>query len=1022
MELANKQDSLGEHSEDLKHKNDAEVRGSVGEGAVPALASPKGNAEKARVARESRQQKGGQIEAGKDKRESGGGVPLPDDIRRRMEKKLHADFSKVKIHKGGEHADAMNAHAFTQGTDIFFAPGQGPENEHVLAHELTHVIQQGGAPATARDAKDGKVGERGDATEKEAESVADAVKDGKEAPEVKQKDASGATRRFGAGKYGHGGIEAEAGTGEKEPDAADPRAEGVKEMYSGNFMRDMNQVNVPLIIEGLQGLPKDPLMSPKGAAIGAKGAHDITTSVIQALAILELGPKVAETLVTGGEIDKGGNKTEDHIGSYKTEEHIDNPMGTGDADLIVNNSDPNAKDKKGNKIEVGAPRPAEGTVATHPGPDGKDLATLGAGGAAVKPADADRDAQEKGSAFDKGQQVENQNLYKVSDEGLSNHIFNSSEATKHRWLKAADLGPTPLGRSEYGAGSHAVEDYFSHSNFVEVGLNSYIRDALQSKGKKGENKAATKFADTVVDSNNTKGGEAGKTKQGYYVDTLYDAKVDDKKGPKGNKKRQAITTGSFGGDDSKVSIAHILLPGLPKLQDALMKAVDQMFGIADASGGEGGWSHISAMLSGTPQGAAAVRILEGFNSEGMVAPVPDITLKWKTMPVSPGLFGKPWTVSIPYGLDHSTSSVPIGQAVTTYAGIYKKAKDMVAIVQKAAALAKKLLIPLDWLVELIQAEVQKIEQTIKKAIKSQVSAGLVAIVDSLSGRTAKEKADAKKTGTPADAKDPDGEFKKDLGDALNYFHEGVEKIEEKTSIESRLKNGDLSKMPQERVEALVGPVKKIHTQTTDSNGKVVQRDYYESVNPLPPSHSEISKDHEPYSEHDKKGGDGDLDRHKDPKADAGDAQGSAFFGLARSLALEAVKHNDAQLQVVWQSRGTVFGDKDAYKYKSEIDPANSDKIQAGVQAAADQRAKDEEKRSKADGSHFAQRDAEGKEKDTMQMTGVQQLMNLVDLFISHPDDSTWWKPIFDAYIAKDPESVYQGIIRRNKTREERNLK
>lgn len=79
----------------------------------------------------------------------GQGNPMADDIRQEMEGKLHADFSRVSIHTSGD-ADALckqlSARAFTVGNDVFFAAGEyAPTTEagrKLLAHELTHVVQQ----------------------------------------------------------------------------------------------------------------------------------------------------------------------------------------------------------------------------------------------------------------------------------------------------------------------------------------------------------------------------------------------------------------------------------------------------------------------------------------------------------------------------------------------------------------------------------------------------------------------------------------------------------------------------------------------------------------------------------------------------------------------------------------------------------------------------------------------------------------------------------------------------------------
>jgi hypothetical protein len=79
----------------------------------------------------------------------GGGNAMQGDTRSFMENRFGADFSDVKIHTGNEPAElnqALNAKAFTVSNNIFFNSGQyQPETDsgkHLLAHELTHVIQQ----------------------------------------------------------------------------------------------------------------------------------------------------------------------------------------------------------------------------------------------------------------------------------------------------------------------------------------------------------------------------------------------------------------------------------------------------------------------------------------------------------------------------------------------------------------------------------------------------------------------------------------------------------------------------------------------------------------------------------------------------------------------------------------------------------------------------------------------------------------------------------------------------------------
>lgn len=71
---------------------------------------------------------------------------IPDDVRQRMESAFATDFSSVRVHPDSSQAPEVGALAYTQGTDIHFAPGQfKPETSsgrQLLGHELAHVVQQ----------------------------------------------------------------------------------------------------------------------------------------------------------------------------------------------------------------------------------------------------------------------------------------------------------------------------------------------------------------------------------------------------------------------------------------------------------------------------------------------------------------------------------------------------------------------------------------------------------------------------------------------------------------------------------------------------------------------------------------------------------------------------------------------------------------------------------------------------------------------------------------------------------------
>ncbi len=88
-----------------------------------------------------------------------GGESLPGDVQTEMGARFGHDFSKVRIHadSGAAHsAQALGAQAYTFGQDIAFGPGKfAPETRRgrqLLAHELTHVVQQGRGIASAESA------------------------------------------------------------------------------------------------------------------------------------------------------------------------------------------------------------------------------------------------------------------------------------------------------------------------------------------------------------------------------------------------------------------------------------------------------------------------------------------------------------------------------------------------------------------------------------------------------------------------------------------------------------------------------------------------------------------------------------------------------------------------------------------------------------------------------------------------------------------------------------------------------
>jgi hypothetical protein len=112
------------------------------------------------------------------------GASLPDQVREQMERSFGADFSSVRVHADSLATSAngvMGARAFTAGNDIHFAPGQfAPDNaagRQLLAHELTHVVQQrSGSPLAATRVKSPQ------SAEAEAQLASYAAAAGEQAP------------------------------------------------------------------------------------------------------------------------------------------------------------------------------------------------------------------------------------------------------------------------------------------------------------------------------------------------------------------------------------------------------------------------------------------------------------------------------------------------------------------------------------------------------------------------------------------------------------------------------------------------------------------------------------------------------------------------------------------------------------------------------------------------------------------------------------------------------------------------
>lgn len=132
--------------------------------------------------------------AGRINANRGGGQSLDSSTQDKMGTSMGYDFSNVRVHTSPE-SDQLNksvgAKAFTTGSDIFFSQGSydpgSTGGKELLAHELTHVVQQGtgkagggGGPMT--------VNTPGDRHEQEADSIAESISNAPAAPVQMQEE------------------------------------------------------------------------------------------------------------------------------------------------------------------------------------------------------------------------------------------------------------------------------------------------------------------------------------------------------------------------------------------------------------------------------------------------------------------------------------------------------------------------------------------------------------------------------------------------------------------------------------------------------------------------------------------------------------------------------------------------------------------------------------------------------------------------------------------------------------------
>lgn len=153
-------------------------RQTLVEAAYPSLAAPLAQAMRARGAN------GDAVPTASDAATAavegkGAGAPLDPGMAARVGGHLGTDFSGVRVHSdplAQQASAALGARAFAFHRDVFLAKGESATDVRLMAHELTHVAQQGGGRPVAQAKV--AVGDANGPAEHEADAVAKAVADG----------------------------------------------------------------------------------------------------------------------------------------------------------------------------------------------------------------------------------------------------------------------------------------------------------------------------------------------------------------------------------------------------------------------------------------------------------------------------------------------------------------------------------------------------------------------------------------------------------------------------------------------------------------------------------------------------------------------------------------------------------------------------------------------------------------------------------------------------------------------------
>ncbi|NJM40844.1 MAG: DUF4157 domain-containing protein [Anaerolineae bacterium] len=355
------------------------------------------------------------------------GQPLDAQTRRFMEPRFGHDFSNVRVHIGdtaARSAQAVRAKAYTVGQDVVFGEGEhapgSAGGKALLAHELTHTIQQ--TAATGYPRKMWRF----------------------EAPVHEAGERQGLTSE---------------GSGAPSPNGL--TNEEASAVYMGNWMRDLNQVFVPLIVG----------IMPANVAFAA----------MSYMAAKKFGMAM----------------TPEQFGYYLLQNTLTARLASSDGDDSFQISP--------TSVLRACPAPT-----ARPNPYVTQAESVEPG-----------DGRIGNSA--------SPNLYTVDQTGTAAWIRRTNMHIERRLELAARQGRNPDGMLHFGAALHAIEDFFAHSNWIEIAINQLMsEDRSLLPALSGEMRQVFTYTDAQT---------VGTDERGQPM------------------VRQVLMSGSFTGTDTQISLS-----------------------------------------------------------------------------------------------------------------------------------------------------------------------------------------------------------------------------------------------------------------------------------------------------------------------------------------------------------------------------------------------------------------------------------------------------------------------------------